>query len=176
MAVVSVEKLAQAMNVTPRRVQQLVDEGLPREERGRYDLGKSMAWYIRYLQGIIERRDIPQADGVQAAFWQEKRRLTEAQADLAQLAVAQRRGELLPVAFFERLMVQMITQGRQQLLQLPDRVAPELEGESRATIKTKLVEAIHRALAALAESRIDILAIQAATAAIEPPPLEVPKT
>lgn len=37
MALVGVGKLAKLMKLTPRRIQQLVDEGMPKEERGKYD-------------------------------------------------------------------------------------------------------------------------------------------
>lgn len=44
MSMVNVERVADALNVTPRRVQQLVKEGLPREKRGEYDPIKCMLW------------------------------------------------------------------------------------------------------------------------------------
>jgi len=55
-AEVSVTVLARACHITPRRVQQLVAEGMPRTNRGKYDLGVCMSWYIRYLQEQVERR------------------------------------------------------------------------------------------------------------------------
>jgi len=47
---VDVTKVASALNLDPRRVQQLVQEGMPRMSRGQYDPVKYMVWYIRYLQ------------------------------------------------------------------------------------------------------------------------------
>ena len=59
MALVSVESVAGAMDLDPRRVQQLaVREGMPKAGRGRYDLGKCMAWYIRYLHAKIGRAHV----------------------------------------------------------------------------------------------------------------------
>ncbi len=56
MAEVTVTVLARACHITPRRVQQLVADGMPRTNRGKYDLGVCMSWYIRYLQEQVERR------------------------------------------------------------------------------------------------------------------------
>ena len=53
---VKVDEVARALNLTPRRVQQLRSEGLPSVGRGQYELGPCMAWYIRYLQAALEKR------------------------------------------------------------------------------------------------------------------------
>lgn len=50
----------------------------------------------------------------------------------------------MPLSAFTQAMTGMITQARQQLLQLPASVAPSLEGEIRATIKYKLTFAVHQ--------------------------------
>lgn len=55
--VVGVNDLAQFFGIEPRRVQQLVkNEGMPLEGRGRYDLLKCAAWYIRWLRTRVERK------------------------------------------------------------------------------------------------------------------------
>ena len=41
-----VNAIAKALNITPRRVQQLKLEGLPSQGRGKYELGPCMFWYI----------------------------------------------------------------------------------------------------------------------------------
>jgi len=151
MAVVSVEKVAQAMNITPRRVQQLVDEGMPRQAHGAYDLGQCMAWYIRYLQEALERRDPAHLDNITAALRTERQRLTKAQADLAESELAQRQRSLVPIAMCEEAMVSMIASARARLLALPGRVAGELENCDRQVIKTKLQKAVYETLLALSK-------------------------
>ena len=44
MPLVNVERVAQALNLQKRRVQQLVKEGMPKEGRGQYDPVKCMLW------------------------------------------------------------------------------------------------------------------------------------
>jgi hypothetical protein len=56
---VTVSKVASALNLDVRRVQQLVQAGMPREARGQYDVVKCMLVYIRYLQNILERKAMP---------------------------------------------------------------------------------------------------------------------
>ena len=150
MALVGVEKVAQALNVTPRRVQQLCDEGMPRAGYGQYDLGHCMAWYIRFLQATLERREIPQIDAVAAALKGERQRLLRAQADLTETELAERRRTLVPIAMLEETMGRMISSARARILQLPGTVAPELEGLNRDEIKRKLTATVHQLLTVLA--------------------------
>ena len=50
MGTVSVDKVAQALRISERKVQRLViDYGMPRDERGKYNLAQCMIWYIRHL-------------------------------------------------------------------------------------------------------------------------------
>ena len=47
---VGVDKIAQVFRISERSVQRLVTiDGMPRDARGKYDLAKCMAWYIRHL-------------------------------------------------------------------------------------------------------------------------------
>jgi phage terminase Nu1 subunit (DNA packaging protein) len=98
MAVVSVGKVAKALNLTPQRVQQLANEGLPREDRGKYDLGKCMLWYIRYLQAALERKGVLMGDGGYAGEREERVRLLRAEAELKQMELAKQRGQLVTIA------------------------------------------------------------------------------
>ena len=43
-------ELAAALNVPPRRVQQLAADGMPKAKRGRYDLAQCVTWHTQYLQ------------------------------------------------------------------------------------------------------------------------------
>jgi hypothetical protein len=58
-------------------------------------------------------------------------------------------GEVVPLEVMRASMGTMIVQARQNLLNMPARIAPQLEGETRSVIKEKLRLEIYRALAAL---------------------------
>ena len=104
MAEVDVNQVATALNLTPRRVNQLVtNDGMPQVARGVYDLGKCMHWYIRYLQTALQRRSVTDGDGV-TSLTAERVRSTRESADKAALDNALRRGELVEVARVTQLI------------------------------------------------------------------------
>jgi phage terminase Nu1 subunit (DNA packaging protein) len=158
MALVSVDKVAKALNVTVRRVNQLVHEGMPREDRGKYDLAQCMLWYIRYLQKALERREVPTDDGVGASLRVERQRLIRTQADHAELDLAVARAELVPIATYEQNVSRQIMAARQHFLTLPARIAPQLEGENRNIIRTRLDLAVRGALTAMAAEANNVAA------------------
>jgi phage terminase Nu1 subunit (DNA packaging protein) len=120
----TVETVAKALNITPRRVQQLVHEGMPKGARGEYDLGACMVWYIRYLQAALERAS-PNGTGAAA---EERGRLNRAQAEKAELELQARRGEVVDRKRMEAAMAAVLVTVRESLLAIPDRLAAALTG------------------------------------------------
>src|SRR6478736_6017796 len=96
MALVGSLQVAQAFNVTKRRVEQLVHEGMPREDRGKYDLGKCMLWYIRYLQKALESKGGPAATlHTTPEIKSERARLLRADADIREMERSKLEGKLI---------------------------------------------------------------------------------
>ena len=154
MALVNVTKLSKALNVTPRRVQQLVAEGLPKAKRGRYELGQCMLWYIRYLQKALEQRAVTQPDGSHITTHKERLRIMRADAEMKEINLAVRRGELVAIADVEKEMTDLVVTTKARILLVPARVAPELLGEtSRVIVQAKIEKALKEALLHLADSR-----------------------
>src|SRR5664279_2483624 len=147
MRLVLVGELAAALNITPRRVQQLAANGMPKSKRGRYDLVPCLEWYVRFLQNAVEHRQTLTGraanDGVRVA----RIALLEAQREklVRQNLIAS--GEVVPIEVLRARLSTIIVQCRQNLLQLPGRVAPQLEGEPRVVIKAKLTQEVYAALA-----------------------------
>jgi len=137
----SVEKVAHELKLTTRRVRQLVEIGMPHNARGKYDLYQCVKWYALYLQELLRRKEF--------AKDKERERLTRIKADLGELELGKARGELIPIALYEELVTGHVMAARQRFLILPSRIAPQLEGEDRATIKAKLDQAVRGALTAL---------------------------
>jgi phage terminase Nu1 subunit (DNA packaging protein) len=151
MAIVSVGKVAKALNLTPQRIQQLSKEGLPKEDRGKYDLGKCMLWYIRYLQAALEKKAVPMANGVYAGEREERIRLLRAEADLKEIELAKEQGQLVAIADVESEWSNLVVTTKARILAIPPRVAPELVGEaSRVVIQAKLEKEVKEALRLLA--------------------------
>lgn len=153
MALVGVRQVATALNVTERRVQQLSKEGLPKELRGKYELGKCMLWYIRYLQGALEaagRRDGGEEDF--SGLREEKKRIMRAEADLKEIELAKERGNLISIVDFEKEMTDLVLTTKARVMAIAPRIAPELVGEnSRVMIQAKVEKACKEALELMAK-------------------------
>lgn len=152
MAGANVETVAKAMNISPRRVQQLVAEGMPRAVRGEYDLGQCMAWYIRYLQRAVEKRADPDGDDGSAEFTRERSRLAREQADRTALQNAELRGDLGRIAVWQEELTRLFGEVRAALLSMPTKLAPVLDGDINQRQRT-LDSAIHEVLGRLASYR-----------------------
>jgi phage terminase Nu1 subunit (DNA packaging protein) len=150
MATVVGDQLAKAMNISTRRVQQLTAEGMPKAKRGRYDLVPCLEWYVRFLQNAVEHRQTLTGRAANDAVKRERAHLLHAQVQKAERQNLIASGEVVPLDVMRSRLSTVILQARQNLLQLPTRIAPQLEGEPRLLIKEKLRAEIYAALAALA--------------------------
>lgn len=151
MALLNVKKIAQALNLTPQRVQQLTHEGLPREKRGEYDGLKCMLWYIRYLQAALEKKSVPMSDGSYAGEREERIRLLRAEAELKEIELAKQRGQLVTIEDVEHEWTNLVLMTKARIMVVAPRLAPELVGEnSRVMIQAKIERSLKEALSVLA--------------------------
>ena len=151
MAGVNVETAAKALNVTPRRVQQLVKDGMPRAERGLYDLGQCMAWYIRFLQKALEQRAGSDGTGGVLGLATERARLAKEQADKTAMENAISRRQVLLVEEVSEDLDRAFVAFRQRMLGAPTKLAP-LVNPGNPTLARNTIAAEHeRILAELAD-------------------------
>ena len=151
-ATVDVGKVANVLNLTEQRVQQLVKDGLPREARGRYDPEKCLRWYVRYLQAALKKKSVPTSEGGYVGEREERIRLLRADADLREIELARERSQLVAIADVETAMTDLVITTRARLMALAPRLAPELVGqESRVMIHAKIEAAVKEALSYLAK-------------------------
>jgi phage terminase Nu1 subunit (DNA packaging protein) len=149
---VDVKHVAKALNLTPRRVQQLVPEGLPKELRGKYDLGKCMLWYIRYLQAALEKKSSPMASGEYAGLKDERIRGLRADAELKEIQLAEKRGTLVSLADARIAIADMVHMTKARMLSIAPRLAPDVMGEtSRVMVQAKIEKSIKESLNHLAD-------------------------
>jgi len=150
MAQLTAQEIAKSLNVSLRRVHQLVTDGMPKAERGRFDGTTCLEWYVRHLQRAVQHRESLTGKTTAERVRVARVELLNAQKDKLTRENAEALGQLVPLDVFREQMSGMILTARQRLLQMPDRIAPQLEGESRAIIKERLRGEIHLALVALA--------------------------
>ncbi len=119
---IDVNQLAFLLGVTPRWIQRLVDEhGMPRSEHGMYDSIRCVQWYCGWLRS--------QAKGT---VQDHKARKERAEADLKELDLARKRGEVAEVAKMQRHFVSLIRASQTRLLPLATRLAPQFARETSA--------------------------------------------
>jgi phage terminase Nu1 subunit (DNA packaging protein) len=151
-ATADVGKIANAMNLTEQRVQQLVKEGLPREARGRYDTVKCLRWYIRYLQTALKKKSVPTLEGGYVGEREERVRLLRSQADLSEIELAKQRGQLVAIQDTERAMTDLVLTTKARILAVAPRVAPDLLGVTSRVMAHAIVEtALKEALLSLSK-------------------------
>jgi phage terminase Nu1 subunit (DNA packaging protein) len=152
MATADVGKIANALNLTEQRVQQLVKEGLPREARGRYDPEKCLRFYVRYLQKALKKKSVPTLEGGYVGEREERVRLLRSQADLSEIELAKQRGQLVAIQDAERAMTDLVLTTKARILAVAPRIAPDLIGvASRAMAHAIVEKGLKEALLSLAK-------------------------
>lgn len=142
------------MNISPRRVQQLHAEGLPREGRGRYNIGECMAWFIRYLQRKLEEKAVPNEDGEYIGVTRERARLLSAEAALKEIELARERGQLVAIRDVEHEFIELVQTTKARIMAVGPRLAAEITGnDTRDEVQRKIEASLREALIALAKGR-----------------------
>jgi phage terminase Nu1 subunit (DNA packaging protein) len=154
--IVGIKQVAVILNLTVARIQQLVQEGLPKKLRGKYDQDECTGWYIRYLQALVEKKAIVDEGGqVFKSEREERLRLLRADADLRELDLARKRGQLVSIEDVEHEMTDLILVTKARILAVGARVAPELVGETSRVMIQAVIEKAHKeALSHLAKKEL----------------------
>jgi phage terminase Nu1 subunit (DNA packaging protein) len=147
---IDVRSLAKLLNLTPRRIQQLVEEGaVERSEHGRYKLTDAILGYVNFLES-------KEGGGNTANnFARAKASEMASKAELTGLRVARLRRELIPANAVQETWQTLTETFRDRLLTMPDRLAPRLIGiKSRQDAKEIIKRDVLQNLSEL--SRIEV--------------------
>ncbi|WP_375331248.1 hypothetical protein [Candidatus Tisiphia endosymbiont of Oplodontha viridula] len=138
-----VSDIAKALQLSERRVQQLVKEAiLPTPVAGKYDLADCIKSYARYLESRPVGKNT--SDNLNA----QKLRLLKAQADKAELEVQILEGKYLASSEVELHWSNLIIAFRARMLSLPNNIARQiivLDNDFAAIVHCLETE-IHKAL------------------------------
>lgn len=130
----SLDTISKLLDLTPRRVQQLSKEGvIPKSERGRYELVPAVRGYIRYLK---ERSINP---GV-VSFDEVRARKTAAEAEMAELELLEKKGDLLPMQQVVDTWLDMVAACRTKMLSMPAKLAPVVAVEEAPAVCKQIIE------------------------------------
>lgn len=122
-----IQRIADSFGVTPRRVQQLAKEGMPKSARGDYDEVACLRWYVKHLQDKMAS-GATRPDGEMSG----RERFDTAKAEMAELDLAAKRAQVLTVADYELAMTALINPARHELLAIEARLRPSIGAEAAA--------------------------------------------
>lgn len=149
MASVSGEQVAKYFGVTVARVTQLVREGMPRQGKGKYDLGECAAWYIRWLQAKLKGRPGGE-EGAKLA--ESKERLVSIQAEREAMELEKLKGTMISVADAQKMWTDVLATVRARVNTIPAQSTPRIVGETNQLIIRGTIEKeCNRALEAAVE-------------------------
>ena len=139
-----VDFLSETLHLTPRRVQQLANEGvIHKSERGRYDLIKSVQGYIQYLNDLVPNKSSSDA-GQQFArtdLVSEQVKLTKHKAELARMEEEKEKGLLVYAEDQRRRGATAMLAVRNSLQNIAPRISQELAIDTDANNIYRRLEA-----------------------------------
>lgn len=149
MSTASVDTIAKLLDMTPRRVQQIANEGIiPKPKgRGQYEIVPCVVGYIRHIKGML--------NGEAGDLASEKARLTRAQADKTEIEIAKLRGDLVSLADAECGWSALVGAFRAKMLTLPPRAATTVLNKSEKDAERLLTDMVSEALAELSNWKPD---------------------
>ena len=137
----SARELAELLGISERRVNQLVNEEvLHREIEGDF---------VLFYENKYSSKD-------EDDYWSEKALHEAAKRKLAELELAKRQNLSHDAADVERVMTDMLSKLRSQLLGIPAKMAARLENQSRSVIMTELSKEIKSRLTELSDYNPEI--------------------
>lgn len=143
--IVGTSEFAKMVGKTPQWIRQLTrDEILTQCARGKYNLSENILAYIEYVAGGKSGDGKETHADIKAEHEKLKKEKTELQLE-------QMRGQLHTADDVRLIMGDMILSAKSNLLSLPTRVSPMLEGESIKEIEQILHKEISSTLSVLVD-------------------------
>lgn len=144
----SQQELAKHLELSPRRVRDLIKEGVLRPPgKGGHNLDAQRIRYIRHLRAIASRHR--SRDGL-VDLTAERARLAREQANHQELLIAKAKGELVPRDAVVLTLQRIVLAAREKLRAIPSRAKTLIPKLTRKDL-ARLLEMIDDALSELSE-------------------------
>lgn len=151
---VSQTNLAKALGITNARVSQLIKEGIVFRD----DSDKSGAvLLVKSIQAYTVFKGASEGDSG-LDYMAEKAKHEKVKRELAELRLAKEEARAYDAMTVELVMTEMVSNLRTQLLGLPSKIAPILDGAGKNKIYSVLTEEIEEKLSELSEYKPDMFA------------------
>ena len=118
-------ELVEILKLSDTRITELFKEGIIVKEELKYPLIKNVQNYINYLRAVSGKKD-------NKSLIDERRRLTTAQADLAERKVKEDEKIFIRADEYEEAAFEKGRQVRDAILNIPDRISAIIAAESDA--------------------------------------------
>jgi phage terminase Nu1 subunit (DNA packaging protein) len=142
-------QMARALKISTPRVNQMIKEGmLPIDETGSPLLVEGIKAYCRMKKQAVEDEDVD--------FDKERALHEKAKREIAELKLDKMRKNAYSAAVVEYVMTAMAANLRTQLLGMPSKLAPFLEGKSKEEIYSLITKEIEEKLSELSEYSPDL--------------------
>lgn len=147
---VSQTNLGKALGLTTGRIAQLVSEGVvfrdDNDKSGAVLLVKSVQSYDAFKSGSKKA-----ADGESVDYMQEKALHEKTKREISELRLAKMERNVYDARTVELVLTEMLSNLRTQLLGLPAKLAPILDGKDKNAIYKRMTEEIEEKLSELSE-------------------------
>jgi len=146
-------ELAEHLDLSTKRISELIRDGILPSKMGRSPINIDVCRiaYISYLRKLGGYHKKSGGEDIAEA----KTRLTQAQADKAELEVSELEGQLIPAQLVQDTWTDMVANVRSKLLGLPSRIAHQVIAmETYPEAEQLIKENVHDALSELAENGI----------------------
>lgn len=136
--------MAQVLGVTQPRVHQLIQDGIIlKDPAGNVLVIESLKNYYKQKAAIEDTEDVDLA--------KERALHEKAKREIAELKLAKMQGSVYDARTVELVMTEMYSNLRTQLLGLPSKLAPILEGKSKEEIYTAMTKELEEKLSELSQ-------------------------
>ena len=149
--------LANAIGITPARVSQLVKEGVV--VRNNDDKGGGVYLYDSVKNYWLTQRKPDEAEAEETIdYMTEKARHEKTKREIAELKLQKMERNAYTARTVELVMTEMLANLRTQLLGLPSKLAPQLDGKTKEQIYTIMTSEIEEKLSELSEYTPELFA------------------
>lgn len=135
--IITTKELANILDLTPRRVQQYVKDGiLSNEGRGKFNLKKSIHEYFNYKIGLQKENQNKKGGD----YYKSLARKTELEAELKEIELAKRKNEIIEIEDVEELFTEIITIAKTKIMRRSATLAPKVAIESDVVKVKKIID------------------------------------
>jgi hypothetical protein len=138
--IATIALLGVELNLSERRIYQLLHEGLPRVSPGLYDVVACCRWYVRFLQRKILERANPPETSATAAGAVIRHTILSVEAEMKSISLAEKREQLISVEKVQQDLHAIIREIRRRFAELPKKLAAEVVGETDLAVSQVLID------------------------------------